>query len=185
MIITFFSPRGRIRKLFCCSLLLIFSLPSHAADKPQTLTGTITLGAGRFALNTRDGKVITFMGKGGNKVFSKCRNGDRCEITGTVVYNTRIPLFITVDKVRKLGHAAAKPATPAAATQEKSASRSGKPAANSNPPPDMQVKDKIADKAEQQPVAEEATQGEQQAPIESPLLPDTPEPPATQTVSPQ
>jgi len=202
MLITFTSPRSLYRYLSCCALLLSLAPPSYAADKPQTLTGTISLGAGRFALNTSDGKVITFMGKGGNKVFAKCRNGDRCEITGTVVYNTKLPLFITVTRVKKLGHAAPATPTPASAgTQDQPAAampqkaqnagklpanEASKPAAmTNNPPPGKQEKPDPATEPGQQPVAQEAMPDEQQAPVDSPLLPETPEPPAAQSASPQ
>jgi len=201
MRITFTSPRSRFRCLGCWALLLSLAPPSYAADKPQTLTGTISLGAGRFALNTSDGKVITFMGKGGNKVFAKCRNSDRCEITGTVVYNTKLPLFISVTRVKKLGHAAPATPTPAsadkqdqpAAARPQQTQNAGKLPANEaskaaamtgNPPPDKQDKPDPAAESAQQPVAQEATPDVQPGPVESPLLPETPDPPATQSASP-
>lgn len=84
---------------------------ANAADKPETLTGTITLGAAGYGIRLENGKIIGFMGRGGNTVFATCHKGDRCEITGIILRHTRKPLFLTVISVRKLAGAATTPKT--------------------------------------------------------------------------
>jgi len=83
---------------------------ANAADKTESFKGTITLGATGYGIKLENGKVIGFMGHGGNKVFATCHNGDACEITGIVAYNIKNPLFITVKSVHKL-HSADKAIT--------------------------------------------------------------------------
>ena len=75
---------------------------ANAADKTESLKGTITLGATGYGIKLENGKIIGFMGRGGNKVFATCHKGDACKITGVVVYNIKNPLFITVKSVQKL-----------------------------------------------------------------------------------
>lgn len=84
------------------SLSPFWLCPVIAADKTETLKGTITLGSGGYGIKLDNGKLIRFMGRGGNKVFAACHNGDTCEITGVVVYDTKTPLFLSVTRVRKL-----------------------------------------------------------------------------------
>lgn len=75
---------------------------ASATDKTETLIGTITLGSTGYGIKLENGKIIGFMGRGGNKVFAACHNGDRCEITGVVVYHIKNPIFLTVTSVHKL-----------------------------------------------------------------------------------
>ncbi|MEJ2439210.1 MAG: hypothetical protein P8Z72_06040 [Gammaproteobacteria bacterium] len=82
---------------------------ANAADKPETLTGTIIVGAAGYGIRLESGRIIGFMGRGGNKVFATCHNDDRCEITGIILHNTRKPLFLSVITVRKLAGAAPTP----------------------------------------------------------------------------
>lgn len=81
---------------------------ANAADNTETVRGMITLGATGYGVRLDDGKVIRFMGRGGNTVFAVCHNGDTCEITGVVIYTTNTPLFVSVTRARKL----AGPVTP-------------------------------------------------------------------------
>jgi hypothetical protein len=96
---------SKITTFIAAALLALCQLwpgTAGAADKTETLKGTITLGIGGYGLKLDDGKVIRFMGRGGNTVFATCHNGDSCEISGVVEYNTKTPLFLSVTRVRKM-----------------------------------------------------------------------------------
>jgi hypothetical protein len=84
---------------------------ANAADKPETLTGTIIVGAAGYGIRLESGKIIGFMGRGGNKVFATCHKGERCEITGIILRHTRKPLFLTVITARKLAGDSTTPKT--------------------------------------------------------------------------
>jgi len=96
-----FSIHSAITTLLL-SLCVVTSSTAHAADNTVSLKGTITLGRGGYGLRLGDGKLIRFMGRGGNTVFAACHKGDNCEITGVVTYDTRTPLFLSVTHARKL-----------------------------------------------------------------------------------
>lgn len=97
--------KSRINSIVTCTLLFLSPLSYNeatAADKTETLRGTITLGTSGYGIRLENGQVIGFMGRGGNKVFTACHNGDACEITGIIAYNIKNPIFLTVSSVRKL-----------------------------------------------------------------------------------
>lgn len=81
--------------------------PALAADTTETVKGIVSMGPGGFGLILDDGDIIRFLGKSGNTVFTACHKGDICEITGTMAENASFSYFVTITRVRKLGHASA------------------------------------------------------------------------------
>lgn len=115
---------AKIHSIITAAILTLGTLligTAAAADKTDTLKGTITLGATGYGIRLDDGKVIRFMGRGGNTVFAVCHNGDACEITGVVTYNTKPPLFLSVLHARKLAGPATTPTVALPSTIESAA----------------------------------------------------------------
>lgn len=84
--------------------------PIQAAGNIVTVTGKVDTGTLDSAIELEDGSFIGFVNdsKIGEMIFSACKDGDSCQITGVVDGKADDKNFLSVFKARKTGKPGAK-----------------------------------------------------------------------------